>query len=304
MKITGKEKTKEKESRSRHKADYLSVYDLFLRSGGCKVGIVIALTLLAEAITLVVLMQGETMYYENLFARGAALPFGIGFLLLTLALIDPLRAQKSNVDYTIRRLHIRPLDVFWVETVYVLLAYFVFWALNVTLLYACGAYFTSHISTAANREMGLLLAFVRTPQLYMLLPIKNVTFWIRNITGVLALSACIARYSYFARKNQNKTILVFISAMLLIGSYEYVSGTEASGNLLVAALMASCFTSARVSVSAEEKEPEEEPAASSKNGWKRKNAERMVEDAEEARAEDAGGAQTEAVQSCDSNAQI
>ena len=102
MKITGKEKTKEKESRSRRKADYLSVYDLFLRSGGCKVGIVIALTLLVEAITLVVLMQGETMYYENLFARGAALPFGIGFLLLTLALIDPLRAQKSNVDYTIR----------------------------------------------------------------------------------------------------------------------------------------------------------------------------------------------------------
>ena len=34
MKITGKEKTKEKESRSRRKADYLSVYDLFLRSIG------------------------------------------------------------------------------------------------------------------------------------------------------------------------------------------------------------------------------------------------------------------------------
>ena len=304
MKITGKEKTKEKESRSRRKADYLSVYDLFLRSGGCKVGIVIALTLLAEAITLVVLMRGETMYYENLFARDAIWPVGIGFLLLTLALLDPLRAQKSNVDYTIRRLHIRPLDVFWVETVYVLLAYFVFWALNVTLLYAFGAYFTSHISTAANREMGILLAFVRTPQLYMLLPVMNVTLWIRNITGVLALSACIARYSYFARKNQNKTILVFISVVLLVGSYAYVSGTEASGNLLVAAFMAGCFTSARVSVSAEEKEPEEDPAASSKNGRKKKNAERMVEDAEEARAEDAGDTQTETVQSCDSGAQI
>ena len=289
MKRTGKEKTKEKESRSRRKADYLSVYDLFLRSGGCKVGIIIALTLLAEAITLVVLMRGETMYYENLFARNAIWPVGIGFLLLTLALLDPLRAQKSNVDYTIRRLHIRPLDVFWVETVYVLLAYFVFWALNVTLLYAFGAYFTSHISTAANREMGLLLAFVRTPQLYMLLPVMNVTLWIRNITGVLALSACIARYSYFARKNQNKTILVFISVVLLVGSYAYVSGTEASGNLLVAAFMAGCFTSARVSVSAEEKEPEEDPAASSKNGRKKKNAERMVEDAEESRGENPYG---------------
>ncbi len=304
MKRTGKEKTKEKESRSRRKADYLSVYDLFLRSGGCKVGIVIALTLLAEAITLVVLMRGETMYYENLFARDAIWPVGIGFLLLTLVLLDPLRAQKSNVDYTIRRLHIRPLDVFRVEMIYVLLAYFVFWALNVTLLYAFGAYFTSHISTAANREMGLLLAFVRTPQLYVLLPVMNVTLWIRNIAGVLALSACIARYSYFARKNQNKTILVFISVVLLVGSYEYVSGTEASGNLLVAAFMAVCFISARLSVSAEEKEPEEDPAASSKNGRKKKNVERMVEDAEEARAEGAGGSQTDTVQSCDSGAQI
>ena len=304
MKLTRKEKTKEKESRSRRKADYLSVYDLFLRSGGRKAGIIIALTLLAEAITLVVLMQGETMYYENLFARGAALPLGIGFLLLTLALLDPLRAQKSNVDYTIRRLHIRPMDVFWVETVYVLLAYFVFWALNVTLLYAFGAYFTSHISTAANREMGLLLAFVRAPQLYMLLPVKNVTFWLRNIIGVLALSACIARHSYFARKNQNKTILVFISVVLLVGSYAYVSGTEASGNLLMAASMAGCFTSARLSVSAEEKEPEAEPAASSKNGWKNRNVERMVEDAEEARAEDAGGTQTGTAQSCDSGTQV
>ena len=62
MKITGKEKTKEKESRSRRKADYLSVYDLFLRSGGCKVGIVIALTLLAEAITL----DGEKIGWRNI----------------------------------------------------------------------------------------------------------------------------------------------------------------------------------------------------------------------------------------------
>ncbi len=276
---------KKEEKQKTRKADYLSVYDLLLRSGGVKAAAVIVLTLIAEAITIAVLMREETMYYENLFARDAALPFGIGFLLLTLALLDPLKAQKSNVDYTIRRLHIRPLDVFRIEMIYVLLAYFVFWALNVTLFYAFGAYFTSQISTAPNREMGLLLAFVRTPQLYMLLPIKNATLWIRNITGVLALSACIARYSYFARKNQNKTILVFISAVLLVGSYEYISGTEASGNLLVAALMAGCFTSARVSVSTEEKEPEADPSASSKNGWKNKNAERMVEDAEEARAE-------------------
>ena len=279
---------KKEEKQKTRKADYLSVYDLILRSGGVKAAAVIVLTLIAEAVTITVLMREETMYYENLFARGAALPFGIGFLLLTLALLDPLKAQKSNVDYTIRRLHIRPLDVFRVEMVYVLLAYFVFWALNVTLFYAFGAYFTSQISTAPNREMGILLAFVRTPQLYMLLPIKNVTFCIRNITGVLALSACIARYSYYARKNQTRIVFVLISAALLCSSYR-TTGVDMTANFLLAALMVLCFIFACGTVVSEEKEPETEPSASSKNGRKNKNAERMIEDAEEARAENPFG---------------
>ncbi len=279
---------KKEEKQKTRKADYLSVYDLILRSGGIKAAAVIVLTLIAEAATITVLMRDETMYYENLFARDAALPFGIGFLLLTLALLDPLKAQKSNVDYTIRRLHIRPLDVFRVEMVYVLLAYFVFWALNVTLFYAFGAYFTSQISTAPNREMGLLLAFVRTPQLYMLLPIKNVSFCIRNITGVLALSACIARYSYYARKNQTRVVFVLISAALLFSSYRS-TGVDRTANFLLAALMALCFVFACGTVASEEKEPESDPSASSKNGWKNKNAERMIEDAEEARAENPFG---------------
>lgn len=279
---------KKEEKQKTRKEDYLSVYDLILRSGGIKAAAVIVLTLIAEAATITVLMRDETMYYENLFARDAALPFGIGFLLLTLALLDPLKAQKSNVDYTIRRLHIRPLDVFRVEMVYVLLAYFVFWALNVTLFYAFGAYFTSQISTAPNREMGLLLAFVRTPQLYMLLPIKNVSFCIRNITGVLALSACIARYSYYARKNQTRIVFVLISAALLFSSYR-TTGVDRTANFLLAALMALCFVFACGTVASEEKEPESDPSASSKNGWKNKNAERMIEDAEEARAENPFG---------------
>ena len=279
---------KKEEKQKTRKADYLSVYDLILRSGGVKAAAVIVLTLIAEAVTITVLMREETMYYENLFARGAALPFGIGFLLLTLALLDPLKAQKSNVDYTIRRLHIRPLDVFRVEMVYVLLVYFVFWALNVTLFYAFGAYFTSQISTAPNREMGILLAFVRTPQLYMLLPIKNVTFCIRNITGVLALSACIARYSYYARKNQTRIVFVLISAALLCSSYR-TTGVDMTANFLLAALMVLCFIFACGTVVSEEKEPETEPSASSKNGRKNKNAERMIEDAEEARAENPFG---------------
>ena len=275
-KRTKNKKKETKESNRRRREDWLSVYELFLRSGGRPAAAVIALSLTAEAAVILMLMRKETMYYENLFARGAIVPFVCGLALLTLVLADPLRAQKSNVDYTLRRLHITPLAVYRIETVYVLLAYFVFWALHLTLLYALGSYFTTQISTAANREMGMLLAFVRAPQLYMLLPIKNGFFLVRNVTGVLALSACIARYSYFARKGQTKLALAVITTILLANVDSGVTDNLTNG--IVTALMLACGLLAAGSVKSEEQEAETEPAAASRNSLKKRQAERMVED--------------------------
>ena len=152
------------------------------------------------------------MYYENLFRAGRGASVRYRFFIADAGADRPAaRAEKSNVDYAIRRTAYPAagcllggdglctaglLRVLGAERQRCCCA-------------SAGAYFTSHISTAANREMGLLLAFVRTPQLYMLLPVMNVTLSNAQYHRRAGRSpACIARYQLqLARKNQNKTIL-------------------------------------------------------------------------------------------------
>lgn len=119
----------------------LSIFELLLRNGGLKLAAVILLTMLTEGVLLYTMMQKETLYYENLFARGAAIPLMAGFILLSLAMLNPMKASKSNLNYTLKRLRVKPAAIFAAEAVYLMLAYAVFWALAIALLYGFGAYF-------------------------------------------------------------------------------------------------------------------------------------------------------------------
>ena len=111
----------------------LSIFELLLRNGGLKLAAVILLTMLTEGVLLYTMMQKETLYYENLFARGAAIPLMAGFILLSLAMLNPMKASKSNLNYTLKRLRVKPTAIFAAEVVYLMLAYAAFWALAPTV---------------------------------------------------------------------------------------------------------------------------------------------------------------------------
>lgn len=139
----------------------LSIFELLLRNGGLKLAALTLLTMLTEGVLLYTMMQKETLYYENLFARGAAIPLMAGFILLSLAMLNPMKASKSNLNYTLKRLRVKPTAIFAAEAVYLMLAYAAFWALAIALLYGFGACFAQNFSEALNREAGLFLAFGR-----------------------------------------------------------------------------------------------------------------------------------------------
>lgn len=255
--------------------DYLSVYDLFLRSGGRSLTAVTAAALIAEAVLLYILMQKETLYYENLFVRGAAIPVEIGFLLLAVCLYNPLKAHKSNVDYTIRRLNITPLFTYFTETCYVFLALFVYWALSFLVIYGFGMYFTGHISAAENYKLGMLIAICRTPQLKLLLPVGNIALWIKNVVALLAISTSISRANYYLRRNQTN-ILPAILCLAIFGRSAHGSIIyDIYTNSFITIVLAILGAFSLGSVIIEEKYPAKEPAESSKGGlWKRNGADK------------------------------
>lgn len=211
---------------------YAAIFELLLRNGGLKIAAAILLTMLTEGVLLYIMMQKETLYYENLFARGGGIPLMAGFVLLTLAMLNPMKAAKSNLNYTLKRLRVSPVGIFAAETLYPVLAYTVFWALAIALLYGFGAYFTGNVSEALNRETGLLLAFGRTHDLWFWLPVGEVTIAVRNAVGVVALGAAIARFNCFRRKGETKVIALVLTLVLFTRGF-YADLSNANANLLM-----------------------------------------------------------------------
>lgn len=211
---------------------YAAIFELLLRNGGLKIAAAILLTMLTEGVLLYTMMQKETLYYENLFERGGGIPLMAGFVLLTLAMLNPMKAAKSNLNYTLKRLRVSPVGIFVAETLYPVLAYAMFWALAIALLYGFGAYFTGNVSEALNRETGLLLAFGRTHDLWFWLPVGEVTVAVRNAVGATALGAAIARFNCFRRKGETKVIALVLTLVLFTRGF-YADLSNANANLLM-----------------------------------------------------------------------
>ena len=230
-----------------------SIFELLLRNGGLKLAAVILLTMLAEGVLLYTMMQKETLYYENLFARGAAIPLMAGFVLLTLAMLNPMKASKSNLNYTLKRLRVKPAAIFAAETVYLMLAYAVFWALATGLLYGFGIYFTQNISGALNREIGLFLAFGRTHDLCLWLPIGNAALAVRNAVGIAALSAAAARFNCFLRKGETKAIAPLLTLVLFTRAF-YSDISSGGANMVMTTMLLGMLLFCTVSTCFEEAE--------------------------------------------------
>ena len=231
----------------------LSIFELLLRNGGLKLAAVILLTMLAEGVLLYTMMQKETLYYENLFARGAAIPLMAGFVLLTLAMLNPMKASKSNLNYTLKRLRVKPAAIFAAETVYLMLAYAVFWALATGLLYGFGIYFTQNISGALNREIGLFLAFGRTHDLCLWLPIGNAALAVRNAVGIAALSAAAALFNCFLRKGETKAIAPLLTLVLFTRAF-YSDISSGGANMVMTTMLLGMLLFCTVSTCFEEAE--------------------------------------------------
>lgn len=231
----------------------LSIFELLLRNGGLKLAAVILLTMLTEGVLLYMMMQKETLYYENLFARGAAIPLMAGFILLSLAMLNPMKASKSNLNYTLKRLRVKPAAIFAAEVVYLMLAYAVFWALAIALLYGFGVCFAQNLSEALNREAGLFLAFGRTHDLWLWLPIGNAALAVRNAVGIAALSAAAARFNCFLRKGETKAIAPLLTLVLFTRAF-YTDISDTNINLVRIAMLLGMLLFCVVSTCFEEAE--------------------------------------------------
>lgn len=236
---------------------YLSIYDLLLANGGKRIAAVMALAVLAEGVLLYIMMGNESAYYENIFARGGMLPLELGFLLLAIVMIDPMKAEKNHVNYTLRRLRVKPTCLYFSELLYIFSMFLMFWGFSTLLLYGVAVYFTENISQAVNKDLGVLIAFARTTELNMLIPIGNPTLALRNIIGIAALSAAMARFNFFIRNGEKKLILQFLTVWIFTDGFS-TTAIFTDRNIVAAVAMALLGVSSILSVIAGAEDTEDE----------------------------------------------
>lgn len=248
--------------------EVLSVYNLFFISAFRKLSAAVGALLVVQAAVLACAMRGQTLHLESVAMGYTLLPTIAGLIILTLLMCDILRAKKSNVDFTIRRLRVKPMTVFFVETVYAMIVLLVYWALSAGLVYAAAVYFTENISQAVNRDMDVLLAFYRSNPLHKILPIGDAAGWLANFALIFGLGTAIAGAGYNARKGKNASgfTVFMINALIMNTVFNQDNMGMIEVNILFGLLylMSGIF---QISwIRGEERDPSGEPAAESKKG--------------------------------------
>lgn len=165
------------------------------------------------------------------------LVFGIFFLLLTALLSHTCYESGARQGYTLRRLSLSARWVYFWQCAYNALCYLIFWAVQVLIIVAlCRLYMTEAAPEYTNSQT-VFLAFYRSEFLHALLPFEDALCWVRNITMLLAMSICAARYPQEESQSRIRKQDILV---ILIMSW-FPARIAQSGSLLIIIVLAVIF---------------------------------------------------------------
>ena len=159
--------------------------------------------------------------------------FGICFLLLT-ALLSWACRQVSG-SYTAMRLSVSGGWVAFWQSVYNVLCYLLFWAVQILIAVVLCRVYTARAPAEYVTGQTVFLAFYRSKFLHSLLPFEDAVFWVRNAAFALTLGICAARRPGWADRSVWGQIILtaVVVGFFLRGIGEALGGLAAA--LIVAA---------------------------------------------------------------------
>lgn len=191
---------------------YTSVFGLFAKSSLLKIVILILLSAAVQFSFFAYRINRELIHYgagltfaniEDLIGR-ASIPllFGLTFLLASVALCLPGTSISTKTGYTLDRLSISQRAVFFCQAVYNLSIYFILWISELSICFALCSYYVGNAPTELVGNQNIFLAFYRNSFLHALLPLADVSVWIRNGFLLIALAVTTAEYPYKQRQKR------------------------------------------------------------------------------------------------------
>lgn len=178
---------------------YLSIFMLLSRSVIAKLIAILTGTAALHGAVLFLLRDERNI--EAVYNHwGMKTVFGVGLVLTTALLISTLSQSGSKLDYTLRRLRIGHRSLCMCQSVFNVACYLMFWAVEILVaLLLCRLW-------VSNREVEshqtVFLAFYRSELLHSLLPLDDVSRWVRNIVVFICLGICAACAPVLQRRGE------------------------------------------------------------------------------------------------------
>ena len=117
-----------------------------------------------------------------------AIVFFIAFVILDIILISFVGYGESGTHrYTLMRLSITRKEVYFIQSIFNILCYVLFWATQVLVVVLLSYLYIRKAPEGHVTGQTIFLAFYRNDFLHSLLPFEDFPFWIRNVLVCVAL---------------------------------------------------------------------------------------------------------------------
>lgn len=140
------------------------------------------------------------------------------FLLITALLMSSTGyGTKGKQVYTLMRLSVSRKKVYLIQSLYNMVCYGLFWAVQVLVLIGICHIYTKMAPAELVTGQTIFLAFYRSGFLHSFLPFEDVLVWVRNLLLVVSLSFAAARFpKENGRFRKNLWILISCAALFFV----------------------------------------------------------------------------------------
>lgn len=197
---------------------HLSVLMLAIRSSFYKLLALLAVMAVSEGILFHFALENNQVLeyaFDDAYTRFL---FLAGFAALCILLTLPGSERSGNKErYTLRRLGVSERAVVlwtWLGNACCIL---IFWAAQLAIVLLLCKYYTMSVGPGAFNSQTVFLAFYRSSFLHSLLPLAELTRWMRNIALVVCLGGSTAAAPCRMRRGETPfdTIVLMIASIVL-----------------------------------------------------------------------------------------
>lgn len=161
-------------------------------------------------------LQGQgTASLERIIEEGYIQQiFYIAFLLMCIILAWAESGKGSRLEYTLKRLGISRERVFFLQVGYHICCFFILFAVQIFVVIGIGSLYLKWMEEIYVSSQSLFLAFWRNEFLHSLLPLAEISRWVRN--GVLIVFVGLEITFFGTEEQQSRRLPLVWCSMLVI----------------------------------------------------------------------------------------